>query len=274
MKKLKLPANSGVPRNVLNNKNNTISTLISEIANVESFDYVQISKNEEHIRDLLDAADNFISECYTLEGFYPNKNNNFNRLTYAVQKLSTKFHKYEMNKEFERSQEILLETKIMQEKMLKQSDNVSNRLVKSEEKLNKMEMESSNLVYNILGFIVSFSIISAAVTMFDKVNSLVDGLIFMVFTAWILLTTLIGLNNFYKCNGIGEKRLQNNYFLWKAISIVVILLFAYKGILAIQDNSDNILEGIGKGIYQAASADENFKKYVIKSISGEIGLQE
>ena len=79
-----------------------------------------------------------------------------------------------------------------------------------------------------------------------------DIMLFMAFTAFILITTLIGLNNFYKGKNETNKKLQNNYFLWKMLIFVIVSLLLYKGFIYIKDNQNEIFESIGRGmaIYQ------------------------
>ena len=77
-------------------------------------------------------------------------------------------------------------------------------------------------------------------------------MLFMAFTAFILITTLIALNNFYRKN---DKKtcLQDNYFLWKMLIVVIFFLLDYPKELKpfyIKTNSDYILETIGRGIGQ------------------------
>lgn len=65
-------------------------------------------------------------------------------------------------------------------------------------------------------------------------------MLFMTFTILILLTTLIGLHNFYKNNNRKETKLQNNYFLWKLVVGIIVVLFIILGIQKIIDNKDSI----------------------------------
>ena len=122
-----------------------------------------------------------------------------------------------------------------------------------------MNEESNNLIYNILGFIASFSVVSAAVSAIDEIKSLPQIMLFMAFTAFILITTLIGLNNFYKKH---DKKtcLQDNYFLWKMLLVVIILLMGYMGLECIAKKSDYILETIGRGIGQTINLNEESNK--------------
>lgn len=66
-------------------------------------------------------------------------------------------------------------------------------------------------------------------------------MIFIAFTIFILLTTLIGLHNFYENNNKRETKLQDNYFLWKAALIVLIALVIVLIIKGIHNNKENIL---------------------------------
>ena len=68
----------------------------------------------------------------------------------------------------------------------------------------------------------------------------------MTFIAFILITTLIGLNNFYKNSDENTQGLRNNYFLWKALIIVLIGMILYKSVIYIKRNINDI--SIGRGI--------------------------
>lgn len=124
---------------------------------------------------------------------------------------------------------------------------------------NKIKEENNNLVYNILGFIASFSVVSASVSAIEKMNSLSNIMLFMAFTAFILLTTLIGLNNFYRNN---EKNniLQDNYFLWKMMIGMIIILFIYCGIEYTKDNLEYILNCVGEGIGRTVTIEQEYSQ--------------
>lgn len=211
-----------------------INSQISEIAKYQDIHITQ--ENEEEIKQTLTVVDSLIKDCHTSNEFKCNRNDKFAILTYEFQRLSLKYESY------------LIKDAI--KKMELKEEELNKKQKRLEEKHEKATQESNNLIYNILGFIASYSIVSAAVTTFEKVSSIEDIMIFMVFVAFILLTTLIGLNNFYK---VGEKEqtgLRNNRFLWKALLVVFLLMMIYKGISYVKRNRQAIFEDIGRGIEQ------------------------
>ena len=70
----------------------------------------------------------------------------------------------------------------------------------------------------------------------------------MVFIAFILITTLIALNNFYKSEPKNAKGLKNNYFLWWAMVVIILGIILYKRLGYIKENKDEILTKIGYSI--------------------------
>lgn len=82
---------------------------------------------------------------------------------------------------------------------------------------------------------------SGVVGVVAEIKGIVQVMIFMAFTIFILLTTLIGLHNFYENNNKRETKLQDNYFLWKATLIVLIALVIVLTIKGIHNNKENIL---------------------------------
>ena len=139
-------------------------------------------------------------------------------------------------------------------------DKTNKKQDEIEEKQKKMEKQNNNIVYNILAFIASFSVVSASVTAFEKVSSVEDVLLFMAFTAFIIITTLIALDNFYRSNNEKKKILKNNYFLWGAVGVVIVLLLGYKSVNYIKENQNEIFENIGRGIESVRIEFENSKK--------------
>lgn len=206
-----------------------------QISEISQYQDVNISKaNAQIINQILIVTDSLIRDCHQNSEFKCNKNDNFSILAYEFQRLSLKFEAYKIKEEINSMEQIEKQLYIKQTEL--------------EDKYNKTTQDSNNLIYNILGFIASYSIVSAAVVTFEKVDSIEDIIIFMTFTAFILITTLIGLNNFYKNNDKNKKGLRNNYFLWKALIIVLVGMIIYKGVIYIKRNIDNISYNIGKGI--------------------------
>lgn len=184
-------------------------------------------ENEGKIKEILNMSESIITDCHTLPEFKQSKNKNFGRLVYEWQRLSARYSEYKT------------ETSM---------DKFIHKLYDFDQKVNSVQTETGNLVYNILGFIASFSVVSAAVTAIDKMNSIVDVALFMCFTVFLLLITLIGLNNFYKNNNGSKRKLQDNYFLLKIVTLVLVVLFICKGIKYIDTNKELIFQNIGMGI--------------------------
>lgn len=195
------------------------------------------NENKENLEKLILATEDLISNCMNDNIYSGNRDQYFVNLIFICHKLSLKIETFKI------------------EEKLKALDNKSNAINKNqlrlEKKQEKSEEQSNNLVYNILGFIASFSVVSASISAIDKMNNLSDVMLFMAFTAFILLTTLIALNNFYKSTNTNKKiSLQNNKFIWVMLVFVIILLLGYKGIQWISSNKNEIFESIGRGIGQ------------------------
>lgn len=224
MKQLKIPS--------IVNENNTISLINDNIKDILSevlnFQLDTINRdNENKLKELLNTADLLIVECHNTKTFKVSRNNNFSKLVYEYQRLKLKYETYTINKQIEI---------------------VTEKYKDIESKQIEIKGETNNLVYNILGFIASFSIVSAAVSAITQIKSITDILLFMSFSVLLLLTTLIGLHNFYKNSNSKKNKLQNNYFLWKMMVVVIILLIGYKGVIYIKENQEEILKNIGRGI--------------------------
>lgn len=218
----------------------------NQISNLVKYHDINISiDNETEVKSDLNMAKSLIDDCYTLKEFKINRNGNFNRLAYEYQLLSAQLQNYR------------------NEKLL---EGVSFRLDEVSNQQDEIVHQTGNLVYNILGFIASFSVVAASVGAVDKLKNLSDVMLFMAFTAFILITTLIALNNFYKKPFVlrsnlrnrpdlqlrqilnSKSVLQNNYFLWKMLIFVIIMVFLYKFTIYVKENRSIILEDIGKGI--------------------------
>lgn len=173
---------------------------------------------------------------------------NFNRLQFEYNSLNLALQKYEIENEIKVLEKvsnkinkdlIILEEK--QKDLQEKQNNLEKQYDKSEEKNN-------NLVYNLLGFLASFSIVSAAVAAIANIKGTLNIMLIISFSVFLLLTTLIGLHNFYKNDNKRETKLQDNYFLWKAMGMIVIVLMILSGINYIKDNKQNIFSYIDKKI--------------------------
>lgn len=162
------------------------------------------------------------------------RNKDFTILIYEFQRLLLRLETYKLYQTIKDIESKNEELKIKQQNLEKEHQ--------------KSKEESNNLVYTILGFIASFSIVSAAVSAIQKINKIEDVVLFMTFCVLLLITTLIGLNNFYKNNSNNKKKLQDNYFLWKVLAVLIVGILLYKGIIYIKQNQDYIFRKIGEGI--------------------------
>ncbi len=183
-------------------------------------------ENKEKLERLIFATEDLISNCMENDKYFGNRDQYFINLIFICHKLSLRIETYK------------IEEKVNE---LNAKSNIIDANQKElEEKQARTEETNNNLVYNLLGFLTSFSIVSAVVGVITKIEGIVNVMLFMAFTVLILLTTLIGLHNFYKSNNKKENKLQDNYFLWKIIVIIIIILFTILGIQFIKDNKDNI----------------------------------
>lgn len=197
------------------------------------------------LKEELDKASSMIEDVHTMG----NTNiKNFNRLQFEYNSLNLALQKYEIENEIEIlskiSSKINKDLIILEEKQ-KDLQEKQNQL---EIQYNKSEEKSNNLVYNLLGFLASFSIVSAAVAAIEKVNGTLNIMIVIAFAVFLLLTTLIGLHNFYKDDNKKESKLQDNYFLWKATGIIIVILMILSGINCIKNNKDKIFNYLDKKI--------------------------
>lgn len=232
MKQLKIPK--------IINSTNTISLINDNIKDIlsEVFKY-QLdtinNENENKLKEVLNTADLLIVECHNTQAFKISRNNNFSKLVYEYQRLKLKYETYLINKQLKL---------------------VEGKYIEIERQQVEIKNETNNLVYNILGFIASFSIVSAGVAAIIEVKNISNILLFMAFSILLLLTTLIGLNNFYKNNNDKKKGLQNNYFLWKMMFVIIIFLILYKGVIYIKENQEEICKNIGRGIGEILQKNE------------------
>lgn len=197
------------------------------------------------LKEELDKASSMIEDVHTMG----NTNiKNFNRLQFEYNSLNLALQKYEIENEIEIlskiSSKINKDLIILEEKQ-KDLQEKQNQL---EMQYNKSEEKSNNLVYNLLGFLASFSIVLAAVAAIEKVNGTLNIMIVIAFAVFLLLTTLIGLHNFYKNDNKRESKLQDNYFLWKATGIIIVILMILSGINCIKNSKDKIFNYLDKKI--------------------------
>lgn len=197
------------------------------------------------LKEELEKASSMIEDVHAMG----NTNfKNFNRLQFEYNSLNLAFQKYEIENEIEIlskvSSKINKDLIILEEKQ-KDLQGKQNQL---EIQYNKSEEKSNNLVYNLLGFLASFSIVSAAVAAIEKVNGTLNIMIVIAFAVFLLLTTLIGLHNFYKNDNKRENKLQDNYFLWKVTGIIILVLMILSGINYLQENKEKTFDYLDKKI--------------------------
>ena len=213
-----------------NNVEEFKESIKSQYNEIISYQDVEITKeNKKDLENLIFATEDLISNCMDDEIYCGNRDQYFVNLIYVCHKLSLRIETYK------------LEEKI--QTLVNRSHEIAQSQQKLEDKQTKAEEQSNNLIYNILGFIASFSVVSAAVTGIANIQGTVNIILFMTFCAFILITTLIGLNNFYKNNREKNKNpLKNNYFLWWMLLILLI-----SGVQYIKNNKEEIWEVIEKG---------------------------
>ena len=163
----------------------SIKTQYNEIYKSQELEITQ--KNQKEIEDLILATQDLIDNCIKDVYYNGNRDEVFVNLIYVCHKLDLKFESYKL-------------TEKMKELELK-SEEITKRQ-------NDAEERNNNLVYNLLGFLASFSIVSAAVGAIEKINGTLKTMIFITFTVFLLLTTLIGLHNFYKKDNKRESLCQ------------------------------------------------------------------
>ncbi len=205
-------------REKINRIKSSIKMQYTEI--YKSQDLEITKQNQKKIEDLVLATQDLIDNCIKDEHYSGNRDETFVNLIYICHKLDLKLETYKIT-----------------EKM-KELDFKSKEIA---ERQNEEEERNNNLIYNLLGFLTAFSIVSGVVGVVANIKGTVQVMIFMAFTIFILLTTLIGLHNFYENNNKRETKLQDNYFLWKAALIVLIALVIVLIIKGIHNNKENIL---------------------------------
>ena len=196
---------------------------------------VEITKeNQKTIEDLILATKDLIDNCIKDAEYSGNRDENFINLTYLYQKLSLRLESYKLDEKIKQTNREIEKTNKVQKEIIN--------------KQNKMEEQSNNLIYNLLGFLTAFSIVSAVVGVVANIEGTINIMIFMTFTIFILLTTLIGLHNFYKNDDEKKSKLQDNYFLWKITGIILVVLIIFLGFRYIKSNKNMILNYIDNKI--------------------------
>lgn len=238
---------------------NKLSELKNELINQD---------NLEEIKDELMKASSIIEEIHSME--YTNVRN-FSKLQFVYSTLNLAVQKYEIEQEMEIlskvSKRIDRDITILEEKLKdvqnKQTE-LDNKSIKLEQQTEKAEERNNNLVYNLLGFLTAFSIVSAVVGVVANINGTINIMIFMAFTILLLLTTLIGLHNFYENNNKRENKLQDNYFLWKVVAVIIVFLIVASGIKTLRDNKENIFNYI----------DNKIEKVIEEKVNERINKEE
>lgn len=228
---LTIPQENIVLENKANKRNrvdilrNSIKMQYNEVYKNQDLEITK--QNQRKIEDLVLATQDLIDNCIKDTCYSGNRDETFVNLIYICHKLDLKLETYKLT---EKMQELELKSK---ELMTRQND---------------AEERNNNLVYNLLGFLTAFSIVSGVVGVVAEINDVVKIMIFMAFTILILLTTLIGLHNFYENNNKRETKLQDNYFLWKATGIIIVILIILSGMNYLKDNKDKIFNYVDSKI--------------------------
>lgn len=228
---LTIPQENIVLENKANKRNrvdilrNSIKMQYNEVYKNQDLEITK--QNQRKIEDLVLATQDLIDNCIKDTCYSGNRDETFVNLIYICHKLDLKLETYKLT---EKMQELESKSK---ELMTRQND---------------AEERNNNLVYNLLGFLTAFSIVSGVVGVVAEINDVVKIMIFMAFTILILLTTLIGLHNFYENNNKRETKLQDNYFLWKATGIIIVILIILSVINYLKDNKDKIFNYVDSKI--------------------------
>ena len=209
-------------------------------------------ENKEKVCQELEIISSVIQDVHAMEEPEPKC---FNQLKFEYNNVKLLYQRYEIEEEISElnqiSENINRNLIILEEK---QKD-LKNEQIKFEEQqkilekqYNKTEEKNGNLVYNLLGFLASFSIVSASVSAIGQIHGMLYIMIFILFTLLVLITTLIGLHNFYINKDKKENKLQDNYFLWKIVAGILILLCLIVPIKYLKDNKKYIFNYIDKKI--------------------------
>lgn len=225
-----------------------IANITEQLNKLEELKSQLIDENNIEItKEELTKASSLIEDVHTMEIAQTN-NKKFSKLQFIFNSLNLSVQKYEIEQEMEIlskiSSNINREVRILEDK-LKYTQIKQEELEKQTE---KAEERNNNLVYNLLGFLTAFSIVSAVVGVVANINGTINIMIFVAFTILLLLTTLIGLHNFYENNNKRENKLQDNYFLWKVVAVITVFLIVASGIKTLRDNKENIFNYIDNKI--------------------------
>ena len=184
--------------------NKTIEKLIEKIAEIERIGIEKFSSEE--VENTLDMTDSLLTDCDVSQSFNFNRNENIMKLIYKYQKLSLKYESYKA------------------EKNLKQIEKKQGKIAQDNEKIMQ---ESHNLVYTILGFILSFSLISASVEAIKEIKSIEYICIFIIFMLILEVLVLLVLNNFHQNRGQDCRWLQSNHFILAVLFVILLFFFSY-----------------------------------------------
>ena len=251
---LAIPQNKDIKDNLDNAKNERIKLLKTNIKE----QYEEVYKNQEVeitesnkqiIEDLILATKDLIDNCIKDSHYSGNRDENFVNLTYLCHKLDLKLETYKLEGKI----------KEIEQKSIK-LDNIQNDIKIRQD---KMEEQSNNLIYNLLGFLTAFSIVSSVIGVISKINGIINIMLFMSFTMLLLLTTLIALHNFYG-NNKSKNILQNNYFLWIIVAIIIIVLIIVSIITTSINNKGRIYN------YFDQKTENVIKNIVTEKINKEI----
>ena len=218
-----------VPKQCNKNKKSNNIQPIKEIVKLQ-YDTISLIQDEKITKDNFDtieklslSTEDVIRNCMTDSEYSGNRDENFVNLTFLCHKLLLRIETYK------------IEEKIRE--LDKKSNEIDKKSKQLEKKQENLEEQSNNLIYNILSFIVSFSIVSAAVEAIANIKGTLNIILFMTFCVFLVITTLIGMNNFSKSNK-KEKGLNNNYFLWKLLFFIIIILGIICGVKYIKNNPE------------------------------------
>lgn len=211
---LKLPQDNQNNKEEIKNSEKSHIDLIKEsvreqFEEIAKYQNIEITeKNQDEVRKIVLATQDLINSSIDDNLYSGNRDETFVNLLYVYNKLDLKLETYYLT--------------LKMEKLNSKSDEIQQKQDKITERQNKEEEKSNNLVYNLLGFLTAFSIVSAVIETITRINGIINIMIFMAFTILILLTTLIALHNFYENRNKRENILQNNYFLWIIIAVILL----------------------------------------------------
>lgn len=222
---------------------NIVETKIENLKNFQT--QIITIDNSEDIKEELEIISSIIQDIHAMKDVEPI---NFNILKFEFYNVKLSYQRYEIEEEIKISNKVSEKIKEDLAKLEKKQIELKNEQQKLDKQYQKAEERNNNLVYNLLGFLTAFSIVSAVVGVIGEIKGIVNIMLFMTFTVLILLTTLIGLHNFYKNNNKRDTKLQDNYFLWKLVVGIIIILFVVLGIQTMIENKDSIYKYIDNKI--------------------------